>query len=172
MKVCSKCGWSTDNDEILYCQGCGKELVVEKNTVSNSSDEKSHAVQLEDFDMDHLDKYNVLTLILTRDEIRKESVKELIGMYLKVRQHLDDSMNLDQGPYALHLNSANDILIKKEDVWKLLDGDAKKRCQSGEKSISVLTNGDLRQKASNGKLHKNHNVWKETDYNDMDNLEF
>ncbi len=96
MKVCSKCGWSTDNDEIRFCQGCGEELVVEKNTVSNSSDEKSHAVQLEDLEMDHLDKYDVLTLILTRDEIRKESVKELIGMYLKVRQHLDDSMNLDQ----------------------------------------------------------------------------
>ena len=96
MKVCSKCGWSTDNDEIRFCQGCGEELVVEKNTVSNSSDEKSHAVQLEDLEMDHLDKYDVLTLILTRDEIRKESVKELIGMYLKVRQHLDDSMNFDQ----------------------------------------------------------------------------
>ena len=30
----------------------------------------------------------------------------------------------NQLPYALHLNSANDILIKKEDSWKLLDGDA------------------------------------------------
>ena len=55
--------------------------------------------------------------------------------------------------YALHLNSANDILIKKVDSWKLLDGDAKKRRQSSEKSISVLTNGDLRQKASGGGGH-------------------
>jgi len=68
----------------------------------------------------------------------------------------------NQLPYTLHLNSANDILIKKigsdESLsscaarkWKLLDGDAKKRRQSSEKSISVLTNGDLRQKASGGK---------------------
>jgi hypothetical protein len=57
----------------------------------------------------------------------------------------------NQLTFALHLNSANDILIKKEDTWKLLDGDAKKRRQSSEKSMSVLTNGDLRSKASGGK---------------------
>ena len=44
--------------------------------------------------------------------------------------------------YALHLNSANDILIKKEETYKLLESDAKKRRQSSEKSISVLTSGD------------------------------
>ena len=32
----------------------------------------------------------------------------------------------NQLTFALHLNSANDILIKKEETWKLLDGDAKK----------------------------------------------
>ena len=67
-------------------------------------------------------------------------------------------------PYALHLNSANDILIKKVDSWKLLDGDAKKRRQSSEKSISVLTNGDLRQKASGGKVAKKRNDRKKLDY--------
>ena len=67
-------------------------------------------------------------------------------------------------PYALHLNSANDILIKKVDSWKLLDGDAKKRRQSSERSISVLTNGDLRQKASGGKVAKKRNDRKKLDY--------
>ena len=38
-------------------------------------------------------------------------------------EYLDENSQL---PYALHLNSANDILNKKEDSWKLLDGDAKK----------------------------------------------
>ena len=70
----------------------------------------------------------------------------------------------NQLPYALHLNSANDILIKKEESWKLLDGDAKKRRQSSEKSISVLTNGDLRQKASGGKVAKKRNDRKKLDY--------
>ena len=44
-------------------------------------------------------------------------------------------------PYALHLNSANDILIKKEDVWKLLDGDAKKRRQSSERVFQYWLTG-------------------------------
>jgi len=70
----------------------------------------------------------------------------------------------NQLPYALHLNSANDILIKKEESWKLLDGDAKKRRQSSEKSISVLTNGDLRQKASGGRGLQKRNDRKKLDY--------
>ena len=70
----------------------------------------------------------------------------------------------NQLPYALHLNSANDILIKKEETWNLLDGDAKKRRQSSEKSISVLTNGDLRQKASGGKGMQKRTDKKKLDY--------
>ena len=70
----------------------------------------------------------------------------------------------NQLPYALHLNSANDILIKKEESWKLLDGDAKKRRQSSEKSISVLTNSDLRQKASGGKGMQKRTDKKKLDY--------
>ena len=70
----------------------------------------------------------------------------------------------NQLPYALHLNSANDILIKKEESWKLLDGDAKKRRQSSEKSISVLTNGDLRKKASGGKGLQKRTDRKKLDY--------
>ena len=74
-------------------------------------------------------------------------------------------------PYALHLNSANDILIKKEETWKLLDGDAKKRRQSSEKSISVLTNGDLRQKASGGKGLQKRNDRKKMSFRDVGEFE-
>ena len=74
----------------------------------------------------------------------------------------------NQLPYALHLNSVNDILIKKEESWKLLDGDAKKRRQSSEKSISVLTNGDLRQKASGGKVAKKRNDRKKMSFRDFE----
>lgn len=74
----------------------------------------------------------------------------------------------NQLPYALHLNSANDILIKKEESWKLLDGDAKKRRQSSEKSISVLTNGDLRQKASGGKWLQKRTDRKKLDYRNFE----
>ena len=71
-------------------------------------------------------------------------------------------------PFALHLNSANDILIKKEDIFKLLDADAKKRRQSSEKSISVLTNGDLRRKSTGGKAAKKRTDRKKMDYRDFE----
>ena len=91
-------------------------------------------------------------------ENAKISGKNKAGICLKdlelCIEYLGENKQL---PYALHLNSANDILIKKEDSWKLLAGDAKKRRQSSEKSISVLTNGDLRQKASGGKVTKKRN---------------
>lgn len=98
-------------------------------------------------------------------ENAKISGKNKAGICLKdlevCIEYLGENKEL---PYALHLNSANDILIKKEDVWKLLDGDAKKRRQSSERSISVLTNGDLRQKASGGKVAKKRNDRKKIDY--------
>ena len=93
-------------------------------------------------------------------ENTKISGKNKAGICLKdlevCIEYLGDNNQL---PYALHLNSGNEILIKKEDSWKLLDGDAKKRRQSSEKSISVSTNGDLRQKASGRKeLQKRNGV--------------
>ena len=98
-------------------------------------------------------------------ENAKISGKNKAGISLKdlevCIEYLGENSQL---PYALHLNSANDILIKKVDLWKLLDGDAIKRRQSSEKSISVLTNGDLRQKASGGKVAKKRNDRKKLDY--------
>lgn len=52
--------------------------------------------------------------------------------------------------FALHLNSANDILIKQAPVTAGLEGDARKRRLASEKSMSVLTNGDVK-KALEGK---------------------
>ena len=102
-------------------------------------------------------------------ENAKISGKNKAGISLKdlevCIEYLGENSQL---PYALHLNSANDILIKKEDVWKLLDGDAKKRRQSSEKSISVLTNGDLRQKVSGGKVAKKRNDRKKIDYRNFE----
>ena len=52
--------------------------------------------------------------------------------------------------FALHLNSANDILIKQAAAAAGLEGDARKRRLASEKSMSVLTNGDVK-KAAEGK---------------------
>ena len=52
--------------------------------------------------------------------------------------------------FAVHLNSANDILIKQSEKAAGLEGDARKRRLASEKSMSVLTNGDIK-KAQEGK---------------------
>ena len=105
-------------------------------------------------------------------ENAKISGKNKAGICLKdlevCIEYLGENKEL---PYALHLNSANDILIKKEDIWKLLDGDAKKRRQSSEKSISVLTNGDLRKKASGGKVAKKRTDRKKMSFRDVEEFE-
>ena len=119
-------------------------------------------------------------------ETAKISGKNKAGICLKdleiCIEYLGETKDL---PYALHLNSANDILIKKVESdgeasespssrvasWKLLEADAKKRRQSSEKSISVLTNGDLRQKASGGKVVKKRNDRKKMSFRDVEEFE-
>ena len=79
--------------------------------------------------------------------------------------------------FSLHLNAANDILIKKEETFRLLENDAKKRRQSSEKSISVLTNGDLKEKGSgkksaqNGKAAKKRTDRKKLNFRTLEDFE-
>ena len=102
-------------------------------------------------------------------ENAKITGKNKAGICLKDLEVCIEYLGENNGlPYALHLNSANDILIKKEESWKLLDGDAKKRRQSSEKSISVLTNGDLRLKASGGKGLQKRTDRKKLDYRNFE----
>ena len=61
--------------------------------------------------------------------------------------YLEEDKNLH---FALHLNSANDILIKQADAVAGLEGDVRKRRLASEKSMLVLTNGDVK-KAHDGK---------------------
>ena len=61
--------------------------------------------------------------------------------------YIEENNNLH---FALHLNSANDILIKQAEKAAGLEGDARKRRLASEKSMSVLTNGDIK-KAQDGK---------------------
>ncbi len=55
--------------------------------------------------------------------------------------YIEENNNLH---YAAHLNSANDILIKQSETAAGLDADSRKRRLQSEKSMSVLTNGDVK----------------------------
>ena len=56
--------------------------------------------------------------------------------------YIEERKNLH---FALHLNSANDILIKQAEAAAGLEGDARKRRLASEKSMVVLTNGDVKK---------------------------
>ena len=46
--------------------------------------------------------------------------------------------------FSVHLNSANDLLLKQSEKTEGLGPDARKRRLASEKSMSVLTNGDVK----------------------------
>lgn len=59
--------------------------------------------------------------------------------------------------YSIHINSVNEILLKKESESRELDIEAKRRRQSSEKSMSILTSGDLKSgggKSGGGKKNQ------------------
>lgn len=121
--------------------------------------------------LEQLKEKSLITEAILAKKVRENSNiqgKNKAGICLKdleaCVEYLAENKQLQ---FALHLNSANDILIKHEAEWKLLEADAKKRRQSSEKSISVLTNGDLRGKNSGGKAAK-----KRTDRNKIDYMNF
>lgn len=122
--------------------------------------------------LEQLNEKSLITEAILAKKVRENAKiqgKNKAGICLKdlevCIEYLADNNQLQ---YALHLNSANDILIKKEDEWKLLESDAKKRRQSSEKSIPILTNGDLRGKNSGGKIAKKRTDRKKLDYRNFE----
>jgi len=125
--------------------------------------------------LEQLKEKSLITEAILAKKIRENSKiqgKNKAGICLKdlelCLEHLSENNQLN---FALHLNSANDILIKKEENFKLLESDAKKRRQSSEKSISVLTNSDLQNKKSTKPISKKRTDRKKMHFNDIEDFE-
>ena len=125
--------------------------------------------------LEQLKEKSLITEAILAKKIRENSKiqgKNKAGLCLKdlelCLEHLSQNNQLN---FALHLNSANDILIKKEENFKLLESDAKKRRQSSEKSISVLTNSDLQNKKSAKQLSQKRTDRKKLHFNNIEDFE-
>ena len=125
--------------------------------------------------LEQLKEKSLITEAILAKKIRENSKiqgKNKAGLCLKdleiCLEHLSQNNQLN---FALHLNSANDILIKKEENFKLLESDAKKRRQSSEKSISILTNSDLQNKKSTKQISKKRTDRKKLHFNDIEDFE-
>ena len=125
--------------------------------------------------LEQLKEKSLITEAILAKKIRENSKiqgKNKAGLCLKdleiCLEHLSQNNQLN---FALHLNSANDILIKKEENFKLLESDAKKRRQSSEKSISVLTNSDLQNKKSTKQISQKRTDRKKMHFNNIEDFE-
>ena len=125
--------------------------------------------------LEQLKEKSLITEAILAKKIRENSKiqgKNKAGICLKdleiCLEHLSQNNQLN---FALHLNSANDILIKKEENFKLLESDAKKRRQSSEKSISVLTNSDLQNKKSTKPNSQKRTDRKKLHFNNIEDFE-
>jgi hypothetical protein len=125
--------------------------------------------------LEQLKEKSLITEAILAKKIRENAKiqgKNKAGICLKdlelCLEHLSQNNQLN---FALHLNSANDILIKKEENFKLLESDAKKRRQSSEKSISVLTNSDLQNKKSAKTISKKRTDRKKLHFNNIEDFE-
>ena len=125
--------------------------------------------------LEQLKEKSLITEAVLAKKVRENTKiqgKNKAGISLKdLEVCLEYLAQTTQLTFALHVNSANDILIKKEAAFKLLESDAKKRRQSSEKSISVLTNGDLRNKSSGGKVPKKRSDRKKVDFRSIEDFE-
>lgn len=76
-----------------------------------------------------------------------------------VLEFMSENQEYAENACSVHLNSAHDLLIKKDEEFKMLTGDARKRRQSSEKSMVILTNRDFSENST-----KKHNSDKSGNY--------
>lgn len=117
--------------------------------------------------LEQLKEKSLITEAVLAKKIRENAKiqgKNKAGIFLKDLETCVEYLGENNQLYfSIHVNSANDVFLKKEDNYKAMDNDARKRRQASEKSISVLTDSDLKGKSSGMK-----NLQKRTDRKKID----
>lgn len=76
-------------------------------------------------------------------ENAKITGKKKAGIGLSDLQIVLESLSEEKIFYSIHINSVNEILLKKEDSFVELPAEQKHRRQASEKSMSIFTNSDV-----------------------------
>lgn len=117
--------------------------------------------------LEQLKEKSLITEAVLAKKIRENAKiqgKNKAGIFLKdLETCVEYLVENNQLYFSIHVNSANDVFLKKEDNYKAMDNDARKRRQASEKSISVLTDSDLKGKSPGMK-----NLQKRTDRKKID----
>ena len=140
---CPKCNCE-NNDSAKFCKKCGtplKKTVTNINTVNNESSKSDTT------------KYIIIALVIivialagafayigftshNNDPIRDNANiegKQKAGLAIQDVEKAVAALETKGLFYSIHLNSANDIPLKKEDEIKYLDLDAKRRWLGAKK---------------------------------------
>lgn len=125
--------------------------------------------------LEQLKEKSLITEAILAKKIRENAEiqgKNKAGICLKDLEICLEYCSENKGLFfALHLNNVNEFLVKKEESYKLLDNEARKRRQSSEKSITVLTSADLRKNSSGGKAKKKGSERKKMNFRDIEEFE-
>jgi len=82
-----------------------------------------------------------------RENIKLDTKKKA-GIALQDLLTVIDELNEQNKFYSVHINSVNEILIRKAGEISEIQIEAKRRRQASEKSMSILTSGDLNSSGS------------------------
>lgn len=110
--------------------------------------------------LEQLSEKSTFTEAILAKKIRENNKidgKKKAGIALLDLQTAICSLEEKQIFYSIHITSVNEILLKKETAATELETEAKRRRQSSEKSMTILTSGDLKAgggKSGNGKKNQ------------------
>lgn len=99
-----------------------------------------------------------------RENIKLDSKKKA-GISLNDILTVTEELQNQNIFYSIHINSVNEILIKKENAPFEIPLEAKRRRQASEKSMSILTTGDLNSGGSKKTKIKKRNETKKININ-------
>lgn len=105
-------------------------------------------------------------------ENTKLDTKKKAGIALQDLLAVLDELNGQNKFYSVHINSVNEILIRKDEEISEIQLEAKRRRQASEKSMSILTSGDLNSSGSRkAKTKKRTESKKINIYSDFENMD-
>lgn len=122
--------------------------------------------------LEQLSEKSTFTESILAKKIRENNKidgKKKAGIALLDLQTAICSLEEKQIFYSIHITSVNEILLKKETAATELEIEAKRRRQSSEKSMTILTSGDLKAsggKSGNGKKNQKRSDRKSIRVND------
>lgn len=123
-------------------------------------------------ELEQLSEKSTFTEAILAKKIRENNKidsKKKAGIALLDLQTAICSLEEKQIFYSIHITSVNEILLKKETAATELEIEAKRRRQSSEKSMTILTSGDLKAsggKSGNGKKNQKRSDRKSIRVND------